>query len=350
MLLLQERQRLQMLQRLQKVKRRPMLLPLVVLMVKKDQPKLKRSSQLQEDLIIQNKTSNLNQQSLIKSVELFNQNQDRVFQLTTQIHQELQEIMQPDQLSAPHPQLKKSKPIMKQRLKRRAKRKQRNQRRLLKNPPRKMLLHQRRKRRKKPRPKLQLQKMLLLQLKLMPLQQRRVPLLQLKHQRLLLLFNLSTTEISRETKTEIPETVIHLLKFLKNKWISNLIISQELSMKKDIETQRSSIMLSSIREITQEWVFTLGNFMIMPSLSQELEDTISSNTTWTWSNTWKTTLTKTSPTHSMLPTSSKSAKPPKLNSMLNITTENSLTQLSSIQKLITQSHGLTSNSEKPNWV
>jgi len=115
-----------------------------------------------------------------------------------------------------------------------------------------MLLHQRRKRRKKPRPKLQLQKMLLLQLKLMPLQQRRVPLLQLKHQRLLLLFNLSTTEISRETKTEILETVIHLLKFLKNKWISNLIISQELSMKKDIETQRSSIMLSSIREITQE--------------------------------------------------------------------------------------------------
>merc|ERR1719213_571165 len=80
--------------------------------------------------------------------------------------------------------------------------------------------------------------------------------------------------------------------------------------------------------------------MMLLSPSQESEDMPSSKNTWTSCNTSKTTLTRTSPTSSILTTSSELPKMHRLNSMPNTTMVSLVTQLAMIHKLIIQLHGL----------
>merc|ERR1712167_335073 len=88
--------------------------------------------------------------------------------------------------------------------------------------------------------------------------------------------------------------------------------------------------------------------MTVPSLSQELEDTISFNNTWTSSNTSRITSMKTSPTDRLFPTSSRSPRMLKPHSTPSTTTVSSLIQLASTQRLSTNPRGPPSNSEIDN--
>merc|ERR1712226_1479717 len=87
----------------------------------------------------------------------------------------------------------------------------------------------------------------------------------------------------------------------RTKWAGKWTNSQENSTSKTTLTllQSPESLVSKSQESTP------GNFLILPSPSQESEDINSSKRTWTCSSTSKTTLTPTSQTPSTSPTSSR---------------------------------------------
>jgi hypothetical protein len=88
--------------------------------------------------------------------------------------------------------------------------------------------------------------------------------------------------------------VSQLSMFQRDNFILNLITSQDPSISSITTTPSKSTMNLRRMDLTQECLLPHGSCTINHSLSQELEDTTWFNNIWTYSNTSKTTLTRTS--------------------------------------------------------